>query len=146
MELISWGYFGLFGGAFLSATLIPFPSEGLLIGFFELKYPIWTCVIIATIGNTLGGLTNYLIGRFGSSETMLKRFKLDENRLSKWNIRSDKWGHWLGLLAWVPIIGDPMLVALGFFKSRFWPLFFTVLIGKLLRYMVLAWIFLGVFT
>jgi membrane protein YqaA with SNARE-associated domain len=136
MDLFSLGYFGLFGGAFLSATIIPFPSEGLLIGFFELNYEIWISVTVATVGNTLGGAANYYLGRFGNSKKMLKRFKLD-----KWSKRSMKDGHWLGLLAWLPILGDPMLVALGFLKSRFWPLLLTVFIGKLGRYLILVWIY-----
>lgn len=142
MDIFSIGYLGLFFGSFLSATLVPFPSEGLLIGFLNLDYSIWLSVSIAAVGNTLGGITNYYLGRFGSSQKVFKRFKINEKKLEKWNARSIKYGHWLGFLAWIPIIGDPMLVALGFFKSKFWPLLVTVFIGKLSRYLILTWIYL----
>ncbi|MFT4601229.1 MAG: membrane protein YqaA with SNARE-associated domain [Arenicella sp.] len=142
MDIFSWGLIGLFGGSFVSATLIPFPSEGLLITFFEMGYPVWLCLSIATTGNTLGGLTNYAVGRFGSSDLIKRKFKLDEERLNAWNKRFSKYGHFIGLLAWLPIIGDPLVVALGFFKVKFWPLAFMVLIGKFARYFVIAWFYL----
>ena len=145
MDFVELGYLGLFGGSFLAATIIPFPSEGLLVGFFELDFHIWWCLGIATVGNTLGGMTNYFIGRFGSSKRVMTRFKRNPENLEKWNKRSQKYGHWLGLLAWLPIVGDPMLIALGFLKSKLWPLFLTVLIGKFARYLVLTWIYLGLF-
>ena len=144
MDLIIFEYLALFAGSFVAATLIPFPSEGLLIGYFEMNYSIWLCVAVATIGNTLGGLTNYFIGRFGSSEKVLKRFKLNDNRLEGWYAHSSKWGHYLGLLAWIPIVGDPMIVALGFFKVKFWPLAVFILVGKLLRYVVIALVYLAI--
>ncbi len=108
MDVISWGLIGLFSGSFISATLIPFPSEGLLVAFFEIGYPMTLCIVIATIGNTLGGLTNYAIGRFGSSKTISKRFKLNDSKLGRWEHRFSRYGHFLGLLAWLPIVGDPM--------------------------------------
>lgn len=145
MELFSWGLIGLFGGSFVSATLIPFPSEGILIGYFELGYSVWACVAIATVGNTMGGLTNYAIGRFGSSELIVKRFKLNEKRLNAWEKRFSKYGHFIGLLAWLPLVGDPMIVALGLIKVRFWPLAAMIFVGKLVRYIVLALIYLIVF-
>ena len=142
MSLIISAYIALFLGSFAAATIVPFPSEGLLIGYFQMDYSVWVCVAIATIGNTIGGLTNYFIGKLGSSDRVLKRCKLDEDKLEKWYLRSSKWGHYLGLVAWLPIVGDPMIVALGFFKTNFWPLALFTFIGKLLRYLVIAIIYL----
>lgn len=144
MDIISWGLVGLFSGSFLSATLIPFPSEGMLIGYFELGYSVWTCVFVATTANTLGGLTNYALGRFGSSEYIVIRFKLNEKKLNNWAQRFSKYGHFIGLLAWLPIVGDPMIVVLGFFKVKFWPLALMILIGKFLRYVALAMIYISI--
>ncbi len=141
MELISWGYLGLFGGSFLSATLVPFPSEGLLYAFFKLGYPVWICVIIASFGNTIGGFTNYWIGYSANAAFIQRRFKLDETRLLKWQAKFAKYGHFMGLLAWLPLIGDPMLIALGVLKVKFWPLSIMIFIGKFMRYVFLALIF-----
>ena len=145
MDIISWGIFGLFSGSFLSATLIPFPSEGLLITFYEMDYPIYLALAAATIGNTLGGLTNYAVGRFGTSTTVIKRFKLNQERIEKWENRFSKHGYLLGLLAWLPIVGDPMVVVLGLFRVKFWPLAIMILIGKFGRYAIITWIYLQAF-
>ncbi|OIQ36334.1 MAG: hypothetical protein BM555_02915 [Crocinitomix sp. MedPE-SWsnd] len=142
MDIISWGLIGLFSGSFLSATIIPFPSEGLLIAFYEMDYPIYYCLLIATIGNTLGGLTNYGLGRFGSSDWVIAKFKLNPERLNKWEARFSKHGYLLGLLAWLPFIGDPMVVVLGILRVKFWPLTIMILIGKFARYAILTWIYL----
>ncbi|MDA7803720.1 DedA family protein [Crocinitomix sp.] len=141
MNLLTWGILGLFTGTFLSATLLPFPSEALVVGFYQLDYPFWTVLIIATAGNLLGGLTNYYIGFKSNSERLIKRFKLNEFTISQWEQRLSKWGVWLGLLAWLPIIGDPMVAVLGFFKVKWIPLTVMMLIGKFLRYFFLLYFF-----
>lgn len=141
MAWIGYGYFGLFAGSFIAATLIPLPSEALLIGALELDMPVLPVVIVATIGNTLGGFTNYWIGYGINNKRLLLRFKLTPEKVEGWERRTHRWGPWLGLFAWLPFVGDPMLVALGFLKVPFWMLSFMVLIGKALRYAVLAWLF-----
>ena len=138
----SLGLIGLFCSSFLSATLIPFPSEGILIGFFLAGSPIIPALIIATIGNFLGGLTNYYLGRLGGSEILHRKFKLNEIKLEKWEKRLSKWGIYLGLFAWLPFVGDPMIVALGFFKVKVVPLSIMMFIGKFLRYLVITLIYL----
>ena len=137
------GFGGLFLGTFLSATIVPFLSDLILIGFYEAGYPIIPSLIVATIGNLLGGSTNYFIGLGAGKATLLKKHKLSEKRLGKWKRRMDKWGLYLGLIAWVPIIGEPMTIALGFFRIRFWPLFCMMLIGIFTRYCIETLIYLS---
>lgn len=138
---MEYGYVGLFLGSFLAATLIPFPSEALLASALGLGMHPVLAIAVATIGNFLGGMTNYGLGYVANSDRMFTRFGINTDRIHRWEARSNRWGYWLGLIAWVPIIGDPMLVVLGFLKSRFWPLCLTVLIGKLVRYVVIAMVF-----
>ena len=140
-DWIEYGYGGLFAGAFLAATLVPFPSEALLAGALGLGLDPIVAVTVATIGNTLGGLTNYGLGYLANNDKFLTRIGIQMDRTHKWEKRSNRWGYWLGLIAWLPIVGDPMLVALGFLKTRFWPLSLMVFIGKLVRYCVLAYLF-----
>jgi len=139
MNFIDWGFFGLFCGTFLSATLLPFPSEALVIGMYTLQPQFWLILSLATLGNFLGGLTNYYIGLKSNSEKLKKRFKLDETKIAKWKLRLDKWGVFLGLISWFPFIGDPMVAVLGFFKVKFFPLAFMMLVGKFLRYFVILY-------
>lgn len=141
--LLDLGFAGLFIGCFLSATLLPFPSDIIVIGIYELGYPVVPCLIIATIANLLGGLTNYYIGYRGNTPKIQKKFGLNPEKLSRWEQRLARWGIYLGLLSWVPFIGDPMVAALGFFRVRFFPLALMMLIGKFIRYLVLTLVYLG---
>lgn len=141
MDFVTWGLIGLFGGSFIAGSLIPFPSEALAIGFYVLDYDFWTILIIATLGNFLGGLTNYWIGYKSNSEGLKKRFKLDEEKIASWEKRFSKWGVWLGLFSWVTIIGDPLIGVLGFFKVKLLPLSIMMLIGKFGRYFLILWLY-----
>jgi len=142
MDLFDLGLLGLFIGTFLSATLIPFPSEVILIGMLEAGISVYACLVVATAGNFLGSITNYVIGYLGNSETLIKFFKLNQTKLDLWESRLSEHGVYLGLLAWLPIVGDPMVAALGFFRVKFIPLAALMLLGKFARYLVMCWFYL----
>ncbi len=141
MDFFSLGYFGLFFASFLSATVVPFSSEGILLLFLSATYSPISCLFVATIGNSLGGITNYLIGSLGNP-LWLKRFGINENKVASFEKRIQKFGFWLAFFSWVPIIGDPLTIALGFFKVPFWKVLILLIIGKFLRYfiLVLPWV------
>lgn len=141
MTFLNLGLLGLFAGTFLAGTIIPFPSEALVIGAYELDYGFWPVLMVGTAGNFLGGLTNYWIGYKSNSEGLKKQFKLNEEKILRWEKRFSKWGVWLGLLSWVPFAGDPMVGVLGFFKVKLIPLSLMMLIGKFLRYFILLWMY-----
>lgn len=143
MFLLGLGYIGLFIGTFISSTLLPFPSEALLVGAFELDLNVTAVLIIATIGNFSGGLTNYWIGYKANNTYLKKKFNLNETKILKWHNRFNKWGYWLGFVSWLPFVGDPMVAVLGFFKVKLLPLSVTMFIGKFLRYLVITLIYLG---
>lgn len=144
MTFSSLGLLGLFLGAFLSATFIPFSSDIILIAFYEMGYDPVPCIALATIGNTLGGFTNYFIGRGANNEYLLKKFKVDHKKLEKWERRIGKWGYYLGLISWVPIVGEPMTATLGFFKLKFWPLALMMFVGKMTRYIITTLIYFSI--
>ena len=139
--MLNLGYIGLFIGTFISATLFPTPSEMFVIGAYELNFNVPLVLLIGTFGNLLGGLTNYYIGSKSNSEYLKKRFKLNQERIDSWEKRLEKYGYLLGLISWLPVIGDPMVAVLGFFKVKLWPLTLTMLIGKFLRYAILTIIY-----
>jgi len=142
MGFLAWGLIGLFSGAFLAGTLVPFPSEALVIGAFEMELGFWPVLFIATAGNVTGGITNYWIGYKSNSKSLKNRFKLDDVKINKWQDRFGKWGYWLGLLSWIPFLGDPMIAVLGFFKVPFISLTIMMTIGKFGRYAILLWIYM----
>ena len=130
------GYWGLFISSFLAATIIPVTSEALLILILSMGYDPLISLTSATIGNTLGGWLNYIIGRMGNPY-WLKVFGATLERINKWKNKVNKYGSWMALFSWLPFIGDVLGIALGFFRARILPTFLFIFIGKFLRYLFL---------
>ena len=136
MDYISLGFLGLFILTFLSATVLPLSSEFFIYLMFANEYDPSICIVIATIGNSLGGFTNYGLGRLGNLN-WLKKVGMNQEKIEKHSIRIQKYGSWLAFFSWVPFIGDPLLVALGFFRSPFLKVAILTVIGKFLRYLTI---------
>lgn len=136
LNLENWGLLGLFLGNILAATIFPFSSDALYIGVLAATGLTWQCFFIATAGNWLGSLITYFVGRLGKWEWIEKWFKVKPETLEKQKAKVDKYGLWLALIAWVPIVGDIFCIALGFYKT---PVFWTsvlLLVGKAARFLV----------
>ncbi len=132
------GLFGLFLGCLLSATVIPFSSEALVAGALLLDYSPWTVVFVATLGNTIGGMTCYLLGRLCKWSWIEKWLKVKEETLAKAHEKVEKYGSLAALLACLPVVGDPIAIALGLMRTRVLPTTVLMFLGKGLRYMVVA--------
>lgn len=136
MDLASLGLWGLFLGNFLAATVLPFSSDALYIGALAaLGRPV-TCLVVASIGNWLGSLVTYGMGRLGRPEWIEKWFKVKPETLEKQRWAVNKYGVWLALIVWVPIIGDVFAIALGFYRTNFWKTAVLLLVGKTARFVV----------
>ena len=121
-----------------SATVIPFSSEALVAGALLLDYSPWTVVLVATLGNTIGGMTCYLLGRLCKWSWIEKWLKVKEETLAKAHEKVEKYGSLAALLAWLPVVGDPIAIALGLMRTRVLPTTVLMFLGKGLRYMVVA--------
>ncbi len=132
--LVDFGYFGLFIGAFLAATIIPFSSDVMLVALLVAGGNPIIATIVATLGNWLGGLSSYYIGYLGKWEWIEKWFKVKESTLIRQKKRIDRFGTLLALFTWLPGIGDVMAIALGFYKLPFWSSALYMFIGKGLRF------------
>ncbi|HFK5631131.1 DedA family protein [Enterobacter roggenkampii] len=123
----------LFASSFLSATLLPGNSEVVLVAMLlsGVSQP-WLLVVIATMGNSLGGLTNVILGRF---------FPLREK--SRWQEKAVGWLKRYGaatlLLSWMPVIGDLLCLLAGWLRISWGPVLFFLCLGKALRYVLVAW-------
>ncbi|EMN1227649.1 TPA: YqaA family protein [Enterobacter roggenkampii] len=123
----------LFASSFLSATLLPGNSEVVLVAMLlsGVSQP-WLLVVIATMGNSLGGLTNVILGRF---------FPLREK--SRWQEKAVGWLKRYGaatlLLSWLPVIGDLLCLLAGWMRISWGPVLFFLCLGKALRYVLVAW-------
>lgn len=127
---------GLFIGTFLAATILPFSSDAVYLAVLAAtKQPI-ACLIVGTLGNWLGSIVTYWIGWIGKWEWIEKWFKVKRETLLKQKAKIDKYGVWLSLIAWVPIIGDVIAIALGFYKTRPAATMFLLLVGKFLRFLI----------
>ena len=136
-----WGYLGLFFASFLAATIIPFlSSEALLSLMIVNQYSLGLVLLVATIGNWLGGLSCYYIGWIGKWDLIEKHLKIKASTLERLKPNVDRWGAPLAFFCWIPIIGDPLAVGLGLFKTNPISVTLWILIGKGIRYLVWAYI------
>ena len=140
------GYFGLFIGSFLASTIVPFSADALLIGCLVAGLNTFTCLIVATVGNWIGGLTSYLIGWLGNMERIEKWFKISLEKLTQQQKKIEKWGSLLAFVTWLPFVGDVFAIALGFYKVNWKICAFWMLLGRFLRFAlwVFVWIKWGV--
>lgn len=140
--LLSLGYFGLFVGSFVAATIVPFSSDVLLVGMLAAGGNIWLSVAVATLGNWLGGLTSYGLGWLGKWEWIERYMKVKHETLIKHKDKIDRFGAWLALLTWLPFVGDVFAIALGFYKVDFRKSALLMLIGKGARFVGWALLFI----
>jgi membrane protein YqaA with SNARE-associated domain len=122
------GFVALFWASFAAATVLPGGSELVLVAVIH-KHPeaIWQAVAVATIGNTLGGLTSYGVGRVIPNRVHHKSI-----------IYLHKYGYWALLFSWVPLFGDALAVAAGWLRFSPWISLAAFAVGKLLRYVLVA--------
>jgi len=129
-EFLTYG--SLFGSSFLSATLLPGSSEAVLIALLiAQKGSVYGLLLAASVGNTLGGLTNILLGRL-----------MPLKRQGRWHDTAMTWLHRLGpaalIFSWLPVVGDLLCVLAGWLRFAWLPSVLFLAIGKTLRYIVIA--------
>lgn len=127
------GFLALFVSSFIAATVLPGGSELVLIAVLA-RYPdaLWQALAVATLGNTLGALTSYMIGR------------LIPNRVDvRWLAQLHRYGYWALLFTWLPLVGDGLAIAAGWLRLNPWISTFAFAVGKGARYLVVAaaWLF-----
>ena len=134
--LESLGLLGLFIGTFLAATVLPLSSDALYIAVLMATGSPVECLLVGTLGNWLGGVTTYFLGRLAKWEWLEKWFKVKRETLERQKEKVDRYGVWLALISWVPVIGDAFVLALGFYKTpAFWTMI-LMLAGKAGRFFV----------
>lgn len=137
-------YFGLFIAAFAAATLVPAQSEALLVGLLLAgNLSPTTLLMVATLGNVLGSVANWLLGRYLERLRHKRWFPVSERQLEKAQRSYHRYGRWSLLLSWVPIIGDPLTVVAGTLREPLWSFLLLVTLAKGGRYLLLAGITLG---
>ncbi len=142
--LTEWGYIGMFISAFLAGTVLPFSSEAVLLACVGLGLdPVWSTVS-TTAGNALGGITCYWIGHLGKTEWIEKYLKVDKKQMDRAEHFIRGRGSWMALFSFLPVIGDAILIVLGWMRANVWIVALSMTLGKLARYAILVAAALGI--
>lgn len=138
-------YLGLFLAAFGAATLLPMQSEAVLVAMLVSgHYLAWLLLLVATTGNVLGSMLNWLMGRSVERLRHTRWFPVSEARLDQARRHYSRYGYWSLLLSWVPVVGDAFTVVAGVMGEPLWRFTLIVTVAKGLRYLVVALITLHV--
>ena len=135
--LIEYGGTGMFVAAFLAGSFFPFSSEVVMLGLLAAGASPGELLVWGTAGNVLGSLFNYGVGSLGREEWIERWTKVKPEKLERAKQWVRRYGAWAGLLAWVPLLGSVITVALGFLRVRLIYSMLAVAAGKYVRYWLL---------
>lgn len=130
------GYWGLFLGSFLAATVIPFSSEVMLSAMLFAGFDPLVTLTVATIGNWLGGMSSFGLGWMGKMEWINRYLRVPQEKLDQMHRYVHGKSAWVALFCWLPFVGDVIAVVLGLLRSNIWITTIAMLIGKGIRYAI----------
>lgn len=125
--------------AFLAGSVFPFSSETVMVALLGTGLDGWQLIIYGTIGNVLGSVFNYFVGRMGKVEWIEKYLKIKKKNMDRAQRFMEGRGAWMGFFAFLPIIGSAITVTLGFMRANMFISFLSITIGKFLRYWLLIY-------
>ena len=138
---------GLFVAALGAATLIPAQSEAVLVALIvQGVHSVWLLLVVATAGNVLGSVVNWVMGRFLIRYSDRRWFPFSQNQMDKATRWYARWGYWSLLGAWLPVVGDPLTLVAGVLREPLWRFLLIVTLAKGGRYLVLGWITVSLAT
>ena len=137
--LMSWGYWGMLVSAFLAGSFFPFSSEVVMSGLQAAGLEPIQLVLYGSIGNVLGSMFNYGVGRMGKLEWIEKYLHVKKESLDKaQNFMEDR-GAWMGFFAFLPLLGSAITIVLGLTRANIVISVISITIGKVLRYVLLVY-------
>lgn len=135
-------YLSLFVVSFLAGSFVPLGSEAYFLFLQNEGKSLIILLFVASLGNTLGAMSCYFIGRYGGSSLITKYLKYSPEKIELWRGRIDRYHpEWLAFFSWLPFIGELIAAVLGIVSKKSFPIIFFMFLGKLLRYVLLG--FLG---
>lgn len=135
--LIDWGYLGLFLSALIAGSILPFSSELVLVALVKLGLSPALCVLSAALGNTVGGMTCYYIGRLGRTNWIEKYLRVKPEKVERMQRFLQGKGALMAFFVFLPIVGEVIAIALGLMRSNVWITTLSMFTGKLLRYVLM---------
>ena len=133
------GYWGMLLAAFLAGSFIPYSSEAVMLLLLAAGLDPWLLIAYGTVGNVLGSVVNYAIGRMGKTEWITKYLHVKEEQMAKARRFVAGRGAMMGLFAFVPILGSAITILLGLMRANAVVTLISITIGKFLRYYVLVY-------
>ena len=134
-------YLSLFSISFLAATILPLSSELTLAGLMATSnYDNIFLLIVASLGNILGSIINWILGFYSRNLEKKKWFPFKDEKIERSSRYFNKFGKWSLLFAWIPIIGDPLTLAAGLLRVKFIEFLILVSIGKISRYLIIFYL------
>ena len=137
--LLNYGYWGMLIAAFLAGSFFPFSSEAVMLGLYAAGLKTEELIIYGTIGNVLGSLFNYGVGRLGRLDWIERYLHVKKESLDKAQRFMAGRGAWMGFFAFLPIIGSAITICLGLMRSNLFISTVSITLGKLLRYIILMY-------
>lgn len=137
--LVNWGYWGMLLAAFLAGSFFPFSSEVVMTGLQAAGLDPLSLVIYGSVGNVLGSLFNYGVGRMGKMEWIEKYLHVKKKSLDKAERFMADRGAWMGFFAFIPILGSAITIVLGLTRANFFISALSITMGKVLRYILLVY-------
>ncbi len=137
---LQYGYWGMGVASFLAGTFVPFSSEAVMATLLVTTgmNPVLT-VISGTIGNVLGSMFNYYIGRIGNIQQISRWLHVKEKRLAITKNYVERRGSWIALFSFLPVFGTAISIALGILRANVLGVLIYTIIGKFCRYMMVAY-------
>lgn len=137
--LMSWGYWGMLVSAFLAGSFFPFSSEVVMSGLQAAGLEPIQLVLYGSIGNVLGSMFNYGVGRMGKLEWIEKYLHVKKESLDKAQHFMAARGAWMGFFAFLPLLGSAITIVLGLTRANIVISVISITIGKVLRYVLLVY-------
>ena len=139
-----YGYWGMGVLSFLSGSVLPIASEILLLFFLNLGLSAVWLTIVATVGNTFGGISCFMLGYLTNKNTVQRVLRIPEKRMKRADLMIQKYGYWTAALSFVPAIGEVLLVVLGIMRVNKYKVISVMILGKFIRYAFIAASYYGI--
>lgn len=137
--LIQWGYWGMLVAAFVAGSFFPFSSEAVMAGLQAAGLDPLQLVIYGSVGNVLGSLFNYGVGRLGKLEWIEHYLHVKQQKLDQAQRFMAGRGAWMGFFAFIPILGSAITIVLGLTRANIFISVLSITVGKVLRYVLLVY-------
>lgn len=138
--LTSYGYWGMLLAAFMAGSFFPFSSEAVMVGLMAAGLDPLVLMIYGTVGNVMGSVVNYCIGRLGKEEWFEKYLHVKPESMDKARRFMRGHGAWMGFFAFIPLLGSAITILLGLMRANPVITFIAITLGKIFRYIVLIYV------